>query len=301
MNNGKNLLKRVLIVIAVIAVFFAVYLVFRGNLFRFNDAPSGTADRAQEYLLRVVMLDVGQGDSILVSSGGQHMLIDAGENDMGDVVVAKLRSLGVDRLAAVVGTHPHSDHIGGIDTVLKAFPVDVMYLSPVMGATRIYEEILDAAGARNISVQTAKPGGLFSLGKANITCLWPPEGSGTDGVNNSSVVLLAEAGGYRVLLTGDIEKDTERSLMQKAGDYQCDVLKVAHHGSDTSSTRDFLKRANPRIALISLGEGNNYQYPDHDVLRRLHDVGAEVHRTDINGTISVTIFNGRFVVQDSKK
>lgn len=246
------------------------------------------------------MLDVGQGDSILLSSGGKYMLVDAGENDMGARVVGDLKALGVDRLAVAVGTHPHSDHIGGMDDVLKAFPVDAMYMSAKTDNTQTYEDVLDAAAAQGLKIQVPKPGDRLTLGKTELTFLWPPAGYDSDDVNDCSLVIMAEAGGKRVLLCGDIEKDAEKGILDLGEDVSCDVLKVPHHGSDTSSTKDFLKAAGPSVALISVGFDNEYKHPDKDVLKRLGNVGAEIYRTDLNGTITVTIAGGQLTVQDEK-
>jgi competence protein ComEC len=247
------------------------------------------------------MLDVGQGDSILLSSGGQYMLIDAGENDMGDRVVTDLKNMGVGRLAIVVGTHPHSDHIGGLDDVINAFPVGALYMPRKTANTQVYEDVLDAAKAHGLKINVPKPGDKLTLGEADITFLWPPADFDSDDVNDCSIVIMAEAGGYRALLCGDIEKDAENGILGLGESVGCDVLKVAHHGSDTSSTKDFLKQAEPRIALISVGKNNDYKQPDKNVLKRLSNIGAEVHRTDLNGTITVTIAGGKLTVQDGKK
>lgn len=259
------------------------------------------AAQPQAYDLRVTMLDVGQGDSILLSSGGQYMLIDAGENDQGGHVVSFLKENGVSRLTATVGTHPHSDHIGGLDTVIEALPVDTLYMPAKTENTETYEDVLDAAEARGLQVTTPKPGDKLTLGKASLTFLWPPKDFDSSDENDCSLVILAEAGGYRVLLCGDIEKEAEKGILELGEDIDCDVLKVAHHGSDTSSAKDFLKRATPALALISVGIENSYKHPAKDILKRLENIGAEVHLTSLNGTITVTIAGGRLTVQDTKK
>jgi beta-lactamase superfamily II metal-dependent hydrolase len=276
----------------------ALYLAGGNRILSKLIAPSS---QPQSYDLRVTMLDVGQGDSILLSSGGQYMLIDAGENDQGDTVVSDLKSYGVDKLAAVVGTHPHSDHIGGLDTVIKAFPVDALYMPRKTANTQTYEDVLDAAAARKLKITVPLPGDKLKLGEAEITFLWPPGGFDSTNENDCSIVIMVKADGFKILLCGDIEKDAENGILSMGEAVGCDVLKVAHHGSDTSSTKDFLKQAMPKVALISVGLHNDYNHPDKSVLKRLSNIGAEVHRTDLNGTITVTIVDGKLAVQDSKK
>jgi competence protein ComEC len=254
----------------------------------------------QGYDLKVYMLDVGQGDSILLASGGEYMLVDAGENDKGDTVVSDLRRLGVKKLTAAVGTHPHSDHIGGMDTVLKTFPVDTLYLSPKTENTETYEDVLDAADAKGLSVTVPKPGDTMMLGTAELEFLWPAEGYDSKNENNCSVVILVSAGGHKALLCGDIEKEAEKELLDSGLSVDCDMLKVAHHGSDTSSTKAFLKAASPQYAIISVGRNNDYKHPDKDVLGRLINAGAEIHRTDLEGTITVTFENGEITVDSNK-
>jgi competence protein ComEC len=254
----------------------------------------------QDYQLKVYMLDVGQGDSILLASGGQYMLIDAGENDKGDDVVADLKAIGVTKLAAVVGTHPHSDHIGGLDTVIKEIPVDTVYMPGKTANTETYEDVLDAVDAKGLHITIPKPGQTVKLGEAELEFLWPPVDYDSSNENNCSIVIRATAGGHSVLLMGDAETAAEKGILDLGETVSCDVLKVGHHGSDTSSKKAFLKAALPRVALISVGKDNDYHHPDKDTLKRLSDIGAVIHRTDLNGMITVTVAGGQLTVQDSK-
>lgn len=250
--------------------------------------PHGTPAAAPaNAALGITVLDVGQGDAIVLASGGQYMLVDAGENGRGDDVVKYLGSRGVERLAAVVGTHPHSDHIGGLDDVLDAIPADRLYLSPRTADTETYEDVLDAAARRGLAAVAPKPGDKFTLGEAELTFLWPPKEYDGKEANDWSLVLKVTAAGHSALLCGDISEDAERALQDSGAALGCDVLKVAHHGSSTSSAKDFLKAASPSVALISVGAGNDYGHPDKGTLFRLADVGAVCYRTDKEGNITV--------------
>jgi competence protein ComEC len=295
MNCKKRVNPR-FIVLAVLVLMLVLACLGAGCDTIQNGHPSQT----QAYQLKVIMLDVGQGDSILLCSGGQYMLVDTGENDQGDTVLADLKALGVKKLAAIVGTHPHSDHIGGMDTVIKAMPVDAVYMSKKTANTETYEDVLDAMADKGLQITVPKPGDKLKFGEAELEFLWPPADFDSDNVNDCSIVIRVTAGGHTVLLCGDIEKKAEKGILELGRNIKCDVLKVAHHGSDTSSTKAFLEQVEPQYALISVGAHNDYKHPDPDVLKRLDNMGAKVHRTDLNGTITVTIAGGKLSVQDSK-
>ncbi len=262
-------------------------------------ATTAASSDPGDYQLKVVMLDVGQGDSILIGSGGEYVLVDAGENDKGELVVRDLARMGVTGLKAVVGTHPHSDHIGGLDTVIKSLPVEAVYLPRRTADTETYEDVLDAVEAAGLTITVPKPGDTMKLGQADIKFLWPPAKYKSDNDNNHSIVMLVSAGGRRVLLCGDAEKAVEKKLLEQESDLRCDVLKVAHHGSDTSSTKAFLQSVSPGVALISVGKGNSYKHPDKAVLKRLAEIGAQIHRTDLEGDITVTVADGVVTVSGS--
>ena len=282
--------------LAALAAAILIVISLAGCAQSFQQRPQSN----EPYQLKVVMLDVGQGDSILVCSAGKFILVDGGENDRGKDVVKDLKRLGVDRLTAVIGTHPHSDHIGGLDTVLKAFPVDTVYLPRRQANTKTYEDLLDAISQSGLKVTVPNPGDTIKLGEADIRFLWPDKGLATEDDNEYSIVVMVTAAKKSVLLTGDIGNAAEKKILQSGEDIRCDVLKVAHHGSNTSSTKAFLKAANPRYALISVGAGNDYNHPNPDAIKRLSAVGAEVHRTDLDGEITVTVSSGQLSVQNGK-
>ncbi len=259
-------------------------------------APSGQSSLSGQPQLLIAMLDVGQGDSILVGSDGYYLLVDAGDNTQGDDVLQALADMGVQRLAAVVGTHPDSDHIGGLDTVIDGMDVDAVYMSALESNTRTYEDLLDAIDRRGLTVTVPKPGQEIQLGSAVVRFLWPPRGHQDSQDNNHSIVLRVSGAGHTALLTGDIEKRAEKALLQSGENVDCDILKVAHHGSASSSSQAFLDEAQPVIALIGVGAGNDYGHPKADVLRRLDGIGAHVYRTDRNGAISIAVIDGELTI-----
>ncbi len=263
-------------------------------------APSGRSSLPGQPQLLIAMLDVGQGDSILVGSDGQYLLVDAGDNTRGDDVLQALADMGVQRLAAVVGTHPDSDHIGGMDTVIDGIDVDAVYMSALESNTRTYEDLLDAIDRRGLTVTVPKPGQEIRLGSAVVRFLWPPRGHEDSKDNNHSIVLRVSGAGYTALLTGDIEKRAEKALLQSGEYLDCDILKVAHHGGASSSSQEFLDEARPDIALIGVGAGNDYGHPKADVLRRLDGIGAQVYRTDRNGAVTVAVIDGELTIQTER-
>lgn len=278
-SGSSRFIAQLAAFLAVIAALAALLLLLRPH-----DTPATVPENAA---LSITVLDVGQGDAIVLSSGGQYMLVDAGENGCGGDVINYLKSLGVIRLEAIVGTHPHSDHIGGLDDVLDAIPADKLYLSPRTADTETYEDVLDAAERRGLAAIAPEPGSRFTLGEAELTFLWPPKEYESKEVNDWSLVLKVTAAGHSALLCGDIGEDAERALLDSGAALGCDVLKVAHHGSGTSSSKDFLEAASPAVALISVGAGNDYGHPDKRTLSRLADAGAACYRTDKEGNITV--------------
>jgi len=235
--------------------------------------------------LSVHFIDVGQADCILLLlPNGEDMLIDAGKNSDGDIITAYLKALGVTDIEYAVGTHPHADHIGGMDDVLRAFPTDVLYMPALSADTKTYKDVLAAAEEKNVPIQTAAAGvTVYNADGLSITMVAPSE-ENTD-ANNASAVLLVTYLNRTFLFTGDAEKESE-ALVQ--GDIAADVLKVGHHGSTTSSSEAFLNRIMPQYAVISVGNGNSYGHPAEKTLLRLAAIGARVLRTDKDGTIIFT-------------
>jgi competence protein ComEC len=239
------------------------------------------------------MLDVGQGDAILVRTDEKTVLIDAGDRSAN--TENQLRALGVKRLDLVVSTHPHADHIGRMKGVLESFEVGLYLDNGMRHTTMTYRELMETVSSRKINRRPAVRGMVLRLGdEATLTVYHPGEillSKTRSDLNSNSVVLLLEHGDNRMLFTGDAEYSTERELMSlDIGDI--DLLKVAHHGSSHSSSQAFLNSIKPEIAIISAGHGNRYGHPNPDTLQRLTDSGATVFRTDLSHHIQV-ISDGR--------
>ena len=230
--------------------------------------------------LVVEYLDVGQADSMLLSSNGEYMLIDAGNNEDGDDVVEYLKNAGVSTLKYVVGTHPHEDHIGGMDDVINAFDVQNVLLADATSNTQTYSDVLTALENKSLTAVVPKVGTTFPLGDAKVTVL---AAQPADDLNNASIVLRATYQNTSFLFMGDAEAEVEEAILQSGADIQSNVLKVGHHGSDTSTTSSFLSAVSPDAAVICCGTGNTYGHPSQTTLNKL--AGIPIWRTDLNGTI----------------
>lgn len=282
-NSRRKPGRKSIIFLIVLSIVVAIY-----ELFLFLQPRIGSD--AMQAQTTVHFIDVGQGDCTLIRSGADAVLIDAGITDMGDTVVKYLTAAGVTKLTAIVATHPHEDHIGGLPAVLYAFETDTLYLPNQTALTPSYEALLQAAEQTNVSVEVPTPTQTLSFGQnASLTFLAPALDASYDNTNNISIICLLNADGHRVLFTGDAEAQAEQDLLQTGVSLSCDVLKVGHHGSNTSSTDAFLTAAAPSIAVISCGRYNEYGHPHEETLERLRAHGVQIHVTAQEGTFVYSI------------
>lgn len=241
---------------------------------------------AEQYPFAMHVLDVGKADAILLECEGRFMLVDGGTIDQGVPVQQYLTRRGVTQLDYVVNTHPDKDHIGGLSTVMEHISTGLFLTSLLPeGETPDSKEYLSAMQTvqkRHIAQKTVAAGDRFSLGSAQVEILAPI--SAADDTNNNSIVLRVTFGETTFLLTGDAEEQEEESLLKSGTDLSADVLKVGHHGSNTSTTQPFLEAVSPKYAAISVGKDNN-NLPKKKILKRLESSGAAIFRTDLHGTI----------------
>lgn len=234
--------------------------------------------------MEVHFIDVGQGDATFIDAGGHAMLIDAGENNRGEEVCSYLKNEGVTELEYVVGTHPDSDHIGGLDDILYEMSCDEIIMPEVESDTKTYEEVVDAVDETSLEWIYPKVGEQYSLGEATFTIVAPNEDYGED-KNDWSVGILLQYGKNRFLFTGDAEEKSESDMLENGIDLSADVYKASHHGSKTGSSQKFLEAVHPSVAVISCGEDNEYGHPGASTLQHFRQDGIKVYRTDEQGTI----------------
>ena len=236
--------------------------------------------------LVVHFLDVGQADCALLECDGQAMLIDGGNVDDGQLLVSYLEQQYIDTLTAVICTHAHEDHVGGLPAVLAKYQAETVYAPVTEYSSKVFSDFVKYTGKQGLSVTIPSPGDTFRLGQAQVTFLGPVKQY--EDTNNTSLVVKVVYGQTSFLFTGDMEKEAEHDLLDTEPDISADVLKVGHHGSDTSSGYRFLYEVNPTYGVISVGAGNSYGHPHEEVVSRLKDAGIVQLRTDQLGTIKAT-------------
>ena len=234
--------------------------------------------------ISVHFIDVGQGDATLIQTGAGNILIDGGDRRTADAVVRYLREAGVDRIAYVIATHPHADHIAGLVNVINTFDVGTIIMPRVAHTTATFERLLDAIESKDVTVQEPVAGNSLTLGETVFTIV-APNSTGYRNLNNYSVSVRVSHGSVAFLFTGDAEAESENEMLAGNHNLSAQVLHVGHHGSNSSTTQTFLDAVSPEIAVISLGAGNSYGHPHAEVVNRLEGAGVTIYRTDLWGTI----------------
>ncbi|MEK5233250.1 MBL fold metallo-hydrolase [Lysinibacillus sp. FSL K6-0232] len=248
--------------------------------------------------MRVHFIDVGQGDSILLESpNGKTMLVDGGVKGAGQQVVAYLKELGVNKLDIVVATHPDADHIGGLIPVLNAMSIQQFYDSGKVHTSQTFEEMLMLIDEKNIPYHIPKTGDTLDFDKDLSVKVLNADENAADN-NDASIVLKIAYGNVSFLLTGDAGIALEKEMLQY--DVSATVLKAGHHGSNTSSSADFIQAVKPKVTILSYGQDNKYGHPHAEVMERLQTVGSKVYATAKEGTIIVSTDGVNYAVNDEE-
>lgn len=283
-NRQKYIYIIVVLIIAVVAI-----LENRGviDTQKIKQALGQADTQAVDAQMSVHFIDVGQGDSTLVISDGEAMLIDAGEKENGTVVAEYLESVGVTKLKYVIATHPHSDHIGGLAYIIENFDVETIIMPKIprdmTPTTKVYENLLTTIKNKGLKIHAAVDE-TITLGETSVEIFAPSKEYSN--LNNYSVCTKITHGENTFLLTGDTEDEAEDDLVERVGDnLNAKVLKLGHHGSSTASSVEMLQVVNPRYAVISCGSGNKYGHPHDEVLNRVKKFSDYILRTDTDGSI----------------
>lgn len=260
-----------------------------GNTFEEEEHQSNLKQVEGE--LVVHMIDVGQADSFLLVQDGQIALVDCGTRSTGKEVVEYLQNIGITKIDYLFGTHPHDDHMGGMYDVITNFEIGKIILPEVDKeiTTNWYMKLIKEIKDGKYEVEYAKVDTKYNLGEASMKVIGPISKPTNDNTNNYSTVLKVSFGQMDIIMTGDAEKEVELEIVESGENIDAEILKVGHHGSDTSTSKEFLDAIEPDYALISAGVGNRHEHPIKSVMERFELLDIKVYRTDESGTVILNI------------
>lgn len=238
--------------------------------------------------LEVHFLDAGQGDSILVKSEGENLLIDAGTNEDEDMVVSYLKEQGIEKLDYVIATHPHIDHIGGLDAVLETFPVGICFLPEEIYDTESFRDVLTVLEEKHIRTRHPNCMENYKIGSGRFVFVTPDSDRQYEDVNDASLGIRLTNGAHSFLLCGDISREVEKEILASGVLVRSDVMKLNHHGSEDANSWRFLKKVSPSYVVVTCGTRNEFGHPHEKVMERVRKLGAGVFRTDRQGTVVFT-------------
>jgi len=301
-NKQKIIISIAVFLILLFSVLYATVPFIKNNVNNFL-IDVGLIDCENEQIsvgdgeISIHFIDVGQGDSAVISTPDGNMLIDAGTGNSISTLRAYLKTHGFLDFEYVIFTHPHEDHIGGAAMIINEFNVKNIIIPDCVQTTKVYENMITAIENNETTVYKSVVGDAYNIGNMKFKIL-APINEEYDNINNYSVVLRIDYGKNSIIMTGDAEELSENEMLQKfsADELKCDILKIGHHGSNTSTSDAFLAATNPTYAIISCGEGNKYGHPDREIIEKLTIAGITFYRTDMEQNI-VFICNGETIIK----
>jgi competence protein ComEC len=286
----KKCIKGSSIKIIVVILLFVSLTTFSGCTNKIEPKDKAvSASVSGEFKLHFI--DVGQADCILLQQGNNFMLVDAGNNEDSKTIKDYLDKQGVKELKYFVGTHKDEDHIGSADYIIDTYKVSKVYFPKQTATTKTFKDFVTSVKNKGLSLTAPVVGESFKLGDAVVTILAPNSDTYED-ANDYSIVLKVQFGENKFLLTGDAEAVSEMEMVKKGLDLKADLLKVGHHGSNSSTSLNFLKAVSPKYAVISVGKDNSYGHPTQSTLDRLKGAAVKIYRTDEKGNI-VAVSDGK--------
>lgn len=238
-------------------------------------------------LLNISFIDVGQADSILIQYKDKNILIDAGNNGDSEVIENYLKENNVNKIDKLILTHPHEDHIGSAAKIINDFSIGDLYMPKATANTKTFENTIKAAKNKNLQAMSPKSGEKINIEGLEFNVL-APNNNKYESLNNYSIVLKLTFGNTKFLFMGDAETLSENEILSKNYDVSADVIKIGHHGSNTSTSEKFIEKVNPKYAIISAGKNNDYHHPHKKVMDLLKNKNIKIYRTDENKTIKLT-------------
>ena len=296
----KNIKRNFFEILIILLAFFIINNQDKiKNLFNQNNNQNQNNNiNTNNNLLKVHYLDVGQGDSIFIElPNNETMLIDAAESYQSENIINYLKNLNYQKIDYIIGTHPHTDHICGLKDIINTFEIGKIYMPKVVSTTKTYESLLMAIKDKNLKINTAKAGiSIIDTDTLKINILAPNNETYTE-LNNYSVVTKITYGTTKFLFMGDAEKLSENEIKENV---TADVIKIGHHGSNTSSGINFIKKVNAKYGIISVGLNNKYNLPKEETIKNWENSGTKIYLTSINGTIRASSDGTNIKIESEK-
>ena len=267
-------------------LYFLTVVILIGLALYYNDyfSTEEVITNNVEENLKVYFIDVGEADSTLINSNNHYMLIDAGNNEDGEKLVNYIKTLGVTKLDYVILTHAHEDHVGGMDNIIRSFDIGSFYMPDVAFPSTTFKETIKELENKGLKYKVPVIGSSLKLGESSIKFLYV--GDNEEDINSNSIVNKLVYKDVSFLFTGDTTWDVEDIL--KKEDIKSTVLKASHHGSNDGANYNFLKATQSKIVVISCGANNEYGHPHDKAVKKFKDLGMEIYRTDVDGTIIIS-------------